>query len=123
MSVSFRIDEERGLVLAVCAGVFDVEDAQVEVQAFWKLPGREGRPVIWDLRDAEVDMQAEAPRELAHFVLENQPDPPPPRVAFVAPDDLVFGMSRMFEAYREDPATEFKVFRDLEEALQWAQRD
>ena len=41
------------------------------------------------------------------------------KVAFFAPDDLQFGLSRMYEALAMDIADAFKVFRKLPQALSW----
>jgi hypothetical protein len=41
------------------------------------------------------------------------------RRAIVAPTDLGFGMSRMFELYRGELAGEIRVFRTRSEALAW----
>jgi hypothetical protein len=121
MPVEFQVDEERELIIATCVGVLTVEDARAGVATLWELPRPEGRSVIWDFRDAQLDIDAADPRDLAKFVLKNQPSPPPSRVAFVTPTDLQYGLARMFEAYRQDPDTEFGVFRDYEEACEWAQ--
>jgi hypothetical protein len=40
-------------------------------------------------------------------------------MAFITQRDADFGMARVFEAYREDPATDFRVFRDYDEAIRW----
>ncbi len=37
----------------------------------------------------------------------------------VIPDDLAFGLSRMFEVYREDGLAGHMVFRTEEEARAW----
>lgn len=41
------------------------------------------------------------------------------RRAIVAPDDLGFGMARMFELSRGEQAGEIRVFRTRREALAW----
>jgi len=41
-------------------------------------------------------------------------------MAFFAPRDADFGMARMFEVFRDDSETSFRVFRDYEEALLWS---
>ena len=43
----------------------------------------------------------------------------PSRVAIVASEDLTFGLSRMYEVYREEDRLQFKVFRTELEARQW----
>jgi hypothetical protein len=41
------------------------------------------------------------------------------RVAVCAPDDLAFGLSRMYEAFRESSGLQLRVFRTLGEAERW----
>jgi len=38
----------------------------------------------------------------------------------VVSTEFDFGMARMFEAFREDFATEVRVFRSYEDAVAWA---
>ena len=40
-------------------------------------------------------------------------------VAIVAPDNLAFGLLRMYEAYREEDRVKQCVFRTEEEAIDW----
>ena len=47
------------------------------------------------------------------------PTAPGSKVAIVAPDDLSFGLARMFEVYREDGVLQNTVFRNFEEAIAW----
>jgi hypothetical protein len=48
---------------------------------------------------------------------------PEGRVAFVCPDDLTFGLTRMFEVYRSGGKTEHMVFRTEQEAFDWLSAD
>ena len=121
MPYSIQIELETGVAIGTCSGVLRLNDAQEAVAALWKTPGWAGRSTVWDFREAQLDFSASAPRELAQFILQNQPTTPPSKVAFVAGRDLDFGMSRMFEVFREDPRTAFRVFRDFDEAIFWAQ--
>jgi len=45
------------------------------------------------------------------------------RRAIVAPRDITFGLSRMYEAHREDIEELIRVFRDMDDALRWLGRD
>ena len=42
-------------------------------------------------------------------------------IAIVAPDDIAFGMSRVYEAYAEETGFRIKVFRDKKESRLWIQ--
>jgi hypothetical protein len=90
------------------------------VKALWKASGWSGKSVVWDFRGAHFDMTSSDTQNIAKFVLTHQPATPPLKVAFITHSDFDFGMARVFEAYREDPRTEFQVFRDYEEAIGWA---
>ncbi len=120
MPYSIQIEPATGMAIATCSGVLRLNDAQEGVAALWKTPGWAGRSAVWDFREAQLDFSASDARELGQFVLRNQPATPPSKVAFVVGRDLDFGMSRMFEVFREDPRTAFRVFRDYDEAISWA---
>lgn len=41
------------------------------------------------------------------------------KVAILAPDDLSFGITRIYSVFRKDPRSEHQVFRDRDEAIAW----
>ena len=45
------------------------------------------------------------------------------KCAIVADSDLVFGLSRMWEAYSEDTKIKAMVFRNIEDSLRWLGMD
>jgi len=120
MGVEFRIEPETGLAIATGTGVLRRDDAREGVAALWAHPAWAGRSSVWDFRRATFDITPEDIGEVAEFVLRKQPSTPPARVAFVTGREVDFGLARMFGAHRDDPRTEFRVFRDLDEALDWA---
>jgi len=120
MAVSIRVEPASGMAIGTCSGVLGLTDAREGVSALWKTPGWLGESAVWDFREAQFDFSTTDMRELAEFIFGHQPTPPPLRVAFVTRREVDFGMARMFEVFREDPRTAFRVFRDYEEALRWA---
>ncbi len=108
------------MAIITCSGELRVDDAKESVVALWKHPGWSGKSTVWDFRASRFILTAEEVQELAHFVLSNQPDTPPERVAFVTGREVDFGLARMFDAFRRDPRTAFKVFREFDAALSWA---
>ena len=120
VAISISIEEHTGMAIAVCSGALLRLDAQEGAMALWNTPGWLGNVAVWDFRDASFELESSEIREIAQFITSNQPNPPPGRIAFVAPRDTDFGLARMFEVFREDPRTEFRVFRDYDEALDWA---
>jgi hypothetical protein len=120
MAVSLRA--EAGIVIGTCSGTFELDAAKEGAQRFWERAEWRGKPIVWDLRSAELAVNATQVRELGRSILSAQPSPPPPKVAFVTGRDVDFGIVRMFEVFREDPATNVRVFRDYEAAIAWAAR-
>ena len=120
MTVSIWIEPETGIAIATCSGVLRPEDAKEGAEALWRNPGWLGESAVWDFREAHFDLSSPDVQGLAQFILRNQPTAPPSKIAFVTQRDVDFGMARMFEVFRQDPSTEFRVFRDYDEALSWA---
>lgn len=72
---------------------------------------------LWDL-SCGVQFDNREIRQIANAALR-QAQPPGSRVALVGPDDLSFGLGRVYAAYRESEQTHVEVFRTREEALAW----
>ena len=41
------------------------------------------------------------------------------KIAVVAPSDVAFGMARTYEAMRPPSVSQFHVFREIDEAMEW----
>lgn len=64
-----------------------------------------------------IDLDLDDMKKLASYCQENFVKPS--RFALVAPEDLFFGISRMYEVYRKDKNSITKVFRTEDEAREW----
>lgn len=120
MPFTLRIDADSGIAIMACAGELGLADAKQGALLLWESQESETVPVVCDLRSARLSFSAVDIREIARFIHERQPEKPLPRLAVVAPRDLEFGLARMFETWREDRATDVRIFRDYEEAVRWA---
>lgn len=120
MTTVITVEPETGVAVATCTGSLKLGDAKDAARALWNTPNWPGRAVVWDFREARFDFSTGDIRVFADFVLRHQPPTPPERVAWVVPRSVDFGLARMFEVAREDPRTQFSVFRIYEEALAWA---
>jgi len=118
--ISIQIEPGTGMAIATCSGVLRLSDAKEGAAALWKTPGWSGRSAVWDFREAQFALSSSDVRAIARFIVSRQPATAPLRVAFIAPRDVDFGLARMFEVFREDPRTDFRVFRDYDEAVRWA---
>ncbi len=118
MPVNHSVDVNRPLVYTVFNG--DVGEADF-VEHLRSLSGDPlydaSMPELVDLRDVtsvsvSPDMIGTSARWPLHSVFA--------RRAVVAPTDLLFGLSRMYQAYRGEVGdTQFRVFRSLAPALEW----
>lgn len=119
-TISIKIDPKTGLAIATCTGILNLDDAKQGAIALWKTVGWPGELVVWDFREATFDISSEDVQYIAQFIFSHQPEKPPSKVAFVTSRDADFGMARVFEVYRQDLRTMFRVFRNFDEALAWA---
>lgn len=120
MSFQIRIDAESELARVSCPGTLDAADARLAVKALWEAPGWEGKSSIWDFRETKFKMSHAEIQLIGQFILSNQPETAPLKVAFVTAKETDFGLAHRFGDYREDPQTEFRVFRNYKKALTWA---
>lgn len=74
--------------------------------------------VLWDIREAEVDLSGAQIRELAEWAKQESPYDDL-LTAFVVRPGFQFGLVRMFEVLREKPGARAGVFTETEPALAW----
>ena len=122
MPIAYEIDPVRGLVRTSCTG----QVALAEVLAHFDVLQRDPR------RPAHLDVLLDL------RALTTPPNPPQlrsvasrigrvsgltfGRCAIVVDRDLVFGLSRMFEAFAQDHFEEIQVFREPAAAEAWLAR-
>jgi hypothetical protein len=124
MPLTYRIDPERRLVVARGSGTLkdhEVFDYQYKV---WSQPDVAGFNELIDMSDvAQILLPStDRVRDLAELSARMSRGAPRSKMAIVAPDDLAFGLGRMFDQYRESAAPGLKpvgVFRTMPEALAW----
>lgn len=84
----------------------------------------QGMPSLYDLRSASMALinSEELHRILTHGVAVADRRGYH-RTAILAPADISFGVSRMYEAIGERPDLDLRVFREEEAALDWLRSD
>jgi hypothetical protein len=118
MPCSYRIDKERRLVIGVGTGTVTKEDIILYLRSMQNddafdshYDKIEDTRNVTELKVNNVDLQ-----EISQIIILDKSA----RRALVASRDLLFGVSRMFEAYRgSEQEGNFGVFRNKDEALQW----
>jgi hypothetical protein len=79
-----------------------------------------GHAELVDLRAVRhTDVSAPVLRRVAGIFASTDRHASRTRVAVCAPADLVFGLSRMYEAFRAPSGLQLRVFRTLAEAEHW----
>jgi hypothetical protein len=118
MPASYKIDKERRLVMSMGFGEFTKADALEHQNKLQKDPDFD--PGMSQLMDythvTKVELEADDIRRLAQsdiFAADS-------RRAILVTRDLHFGLARMFEALRDNAGERgIRVFRNLDEALDW----
>jgi hypothetical protein len=122
MPIDYRVDHQKHLVVARGRGVVTGEDIFGYQREVWSEADVEGYDELIDMRAVRrIDVPTpERMRELA--LLSSKSDSPsrPSKFAIVAPQELVYQLGQMYEAYRSLDARSTKkvgVFRSMKEAL------
>jgi hypothetical protein len=124
MPIEYDVDHERRLVRARALGLITAETLFEYQQAVWSDPALAGYDELVDMSGVE---QVDAPSSsnvsaLAGFSARMDGHINPTKFAIVAPDDLTYGLGRMYQAFREmkpGSTKEVAVFRSLPDALAW----
>jgi hypothetical protein len=119
MPVTHRVLPKLDLVHSVWSGVVTMEEARGHNEALLADPDfHPAMKQLSDARSVESEVSGLGVRGLARHSAFG----PLSRRAIVAPDDVIFGISRMYQAQATD-AGEIRVFRRLDEALEWLEVD
>jgi hypothetical protein len=125
--LDYRIDHEQRLVRVTGTGVITADALFAYQTAAWSDPAIAEYDELADMSGVE-DVQAPSPSNvsaLAGFSARMDAPTKPTKLAIVATDDLLFGLGRMYQAYREmKPGShkEVAVFRSMPDALAWLER-
>ncbi len=122
MPITYTIDDARGRVTLRYEGIITDRDLYAVYESLYEDPGhRIGMDEVADCRAVDrIDVTRAGLQGLsAATALRFDAKQVPWRVAIVAPSDAVFGMARMYEAFRSESPEQVQVFRDLSTAEVW----
>ena len=122
MPIEYRIDHERRVIIAKGSGALSSDDFFNYKLEAWSQPGVAGYDELLDLTHATeiLDPSVEHIRKLVRLAVSMDPPDTQSRFAIVAPKEIIFGLGRMYEAYRSLQPTSTKtvtVFKTLQEGL------
>lgn len=126
MPFTVNVDPEKKLVESHWEGVASIETLTAYVDQVWTDPKVRGYREFIDFRHVtDVQLASEAVHGIAKYSrMFDNPDRAV-RSAVVAPQGLIFGLSRMFSTIRSlepDDNREFAVFADADEARRWLEQ-
>jgi hypothetical protein len=121
MPIVYRIDHERKVVLTRGYRAFTDEDVFTYQHTVWSRPDVAGYSELVDMTFVtDIPLPSiHRVRDLATTAASMDHPSAAARMAIVAPDDLAFGLGRMFESYKsfdERTTKEVSVFRTFPEA-------
>lgn len=126
MSITYRIDHHRRVVIATASGTLterEIFDYQDEV---WSQAGLSGFDELIDMSGVE-GVEGPVPiagrmQDLAGAAASHDATRGRSRLAIAAPGDLAFGLGRMYATYRSMQPGSMRVvqvFRSMNEAAEW----
>ena len=124
MPIEYWIDDERRVVFVEGQGVFTDDDVLGYQKEVWSRPEVAGYGELVDMSGV-TQVELPSPKRiglLAALSASMDPPGPPSKLAIVAPEDMVFGLGKMYQARRSlEPAStkEVRVFREREPAIEW----
>ena len=118
MPASYKIDKENRWVHSVYWGVFSRADLVSIVERGLKDPDFD--PSFGEIADLTEVTQVEVSGDDIREIAQKNIFSPLSRRAIVVPNDVLFGLARMYEILRElQGESGIRVFRTLDEALDW----
>jgi hypothetical protein len=120
--IEYHLDEEISAVVAEVEGIVgDDELLDYTRRIFNDAAARRVDHELFDITRAakESKVTAEGIRKIAEFWTSEYANMAGGKLALVAPVELAFGLSRMYQGLRDDGPDHIRVFRDREAARQW----
>ena len=122
MPIQYQIKPDEKLVILVHIGTVNDDEFLSFYKALYENPQFDiSYNQLVDLRKTESSVRSTAAlREFANIAEQYYSDvSAQPKIAVVAPEDISFGLARMYEVFSDSVPWKFSVFRDIDTALEW----
>jgi len=121
MSIESTVNQDLNTILRTVTGELVMSDLKQALTESTLHPDfKTNMHVIWDLTDADISKCSTAELieavEFIHSSSESRGDDY--KIVIVAPEDLSFGISRMFEAFGNKLSISIHVLRSIDKAYQ-----
>lgn len=122
MTVHTTVDTAAGVITHKVTGDLLFEDVRQAFAVRTSHPDfRPGMSILWDFSEGNASrLTSEDIRKIAgQNKARLKRSGVPYKVAFLAPRDIEYGLSRMYEMFADASLAENRVFRTLDEARRW----
>ena len=122
MTIEYNISPEYNLIIIVHKRTIKDDEFLAFYRSLFKSDSFDpSMNFLVDLRETDsTPRTSDALRQFAEFARRILGDAgTPQKVAVVAPNDISFGLARMYEVLSNDVPWDFVVFRSMEAALAW----
>ena len=120
MDFAFRVDSATGLGHVDIRGEVVLDDLRRLMEAAWLDPAYAAvERSVWNFSEAWTAMRTEDLLQLGQWVTANKAGRGAKIIAIVAPDDVVYGVGRMFDALQPGMGWTVGLFRAPGPALAW----
>jgi len=124
MPIEYRVDHDHRRVVVEGHGTLSTDELFRYQREVWSRSDVAGYDELADMSDVQSIAQPTPGmmRELAGLSASTDPAGGRSRFAIIAPQQEIFGLGRMYEAYRglvNRSTKQVAVFRDRAEALRW----
>jgi len=117
MPAEYKIDKILEVVFSAAHGIITDKEAYSHQDKLRNDP--DFSPGFSQFFDFTLITGAELSIDAIHHLAERNPFGLGSKRAFVAPSDLMYGLSRMFQVLTSDHSDELTVFRDMDEARKY----
>ncbi len=119
MPIRSYIHPDGYCVLAFSGKLLD-QDVYEGCLEFYDTVWKPGEPYLTEVSQADAsDISVGVLQKLAELAAERNAGHPQAKVAVFAPQDLPFGLARMYAALARSRPGEVQVFRNRDEAVDW----
>jgi hypothetical protein len=120
MPVTYHIDAAKRLIHTRCVGPVTPEDVVAHFAILIEDPAcPDWLDVLLDLSEMTSLPASDQLRDVASTIARIRARVQFGRCAIIAPQDALFGMSRMFEVYAQDYFVTTQVFRAVHDGTRW----
>lgn len=123
MGIEYSIKKDNHLVHISVRGTINVTDLMDTINLYQQDDNFiSGMNVLYDFSDGYVQINSSEMIALVNF-LSHSKGQQSYKLAMVTPENGAYGLGRMFSVYAEDLPSNLRLFRDMQDSLQWLQNN